>query len=66
MLLKPEVTKQAAERCPFNLMYDPEPNSITYERLVILCDNLLEALKPLGARDYMDAQAFIWTVGDHR
>jgi hypothetical protein len=24
MLLKPEVTRQAAERYPFDLMYDPE------------------------------------------
>jgi hypothetical protein len=66
VLLQPEVTKQAAERYPFNLMYDPEPNSRTYEQLLILCDNLLAVLTPLGARDYMDVQAFIWAVGVHR
>jgi hypothetical protein len=47
-------------------MYDPEPNSRTYEQLLILCDNLLAVLTPLGARDYMDVQAFIWAVGVHR
>lgn len=65
VLLRPEVTKQAADRYPFDLMYDPEANSRTYKRLMILSDILLGVLKPLGARDYMDVQAFIWTVGEH-
>jgi hypothetical protein len=64
MFLKPEVTKQAAERLAFDLNYDSHPNWRTYRKLLMMGDLLMQRLKPLGARDWIDVQSFIWVVGD--
>jgi hypothetical protein len=63
MFLKPEVTKDCAERLKFNLNYDSKPNWLTYSKLMIMCDLLMQHLKPLGARDMIDLQSFIWCIG---
>jgi len=64
MFLKPDVTKQAASRCAFDLRYKSEPNWTTYAQLLKLCELLLAELKRLKPRDYIDIQSFIWKIGD--
>jgi uncharacterized protein DUF3553 len=65
MFLKPKPTLQAAERLAFDLRYDPAPNWITYERLLVMSGLLMQRLQPLGASDWMDVQSFIWVVSEH-
>jgi len=64
MFLKPQVTRQAANRHAFDLRYDAEPNWTTYRQLLRLCQLLAEDLKDLGPKDYIDIQSFIWCIGD--
>jgi hypothetical protein len=63
MFLKPDVTRECAERLNFNLCYDAKPNYLTYSKLLLMCDLLMEQLVPLGARDMIDLQSFIWVIG---
>lgn len=60
MFLKPEVTKKAAAVMGVDLHYDSDLNWTTYERLLRLTGILGDALAPLGARDTVDIQSFIW------
>jgi hypothetical protein len=62
MFLKPEVTKQAEQRMAFHLNYQPHPNWRTYKCLLELSGLLLQELRPLGARDMIDIQSFIWVT----
>jgi hypothetical protein len=64
MFLKPQVTRQAAHRCAFDLKYDPQLNWTTYSQLLHLCKVLFHELKRLKPRDYIDLQSFIWCIGD--
>jgi len=64
MFLKPQVTRQAARRCAFDLNYDPHPNWTTYSQLLELCRILFRELARLKPRDYIDLQSFIWCIGD--
>ncbi len=64
MFLKPEVTKQAANRLAFDLLYDAKPNWSTYSNLLVMSNLLMNNLREFGVRDYMDVQSFIWVVGD--
>jgi len=64
MFLKPQVTRQAARRCAFDLKYDPHPNWTTYSQLLELCRILFRELDRLKPRDYIDLQSFIWCIGD--
>ena len=66
MLLKPELTKQAAQRLAFDLLYDAKPNWSTYSNLLAMSDLLMNNLREFGVRDYMDVQSFIWVVGDKK
>jgi hypothetical protein len=63
MFLKPDVTKECAERLNFNLCYDAKPNWLTYSKLLLMCDLLMEQLESLGAKDMIDLQSFIWVIG---
>ena len=63
MLLKPEVTKACADRMVFDLKYSPSLNWGTYSQLLSLADRLFEELKPMGAKDYIDVQSYIWVIG---
>jgi hypothetical protein len=65
MFLKPEITQECAERMRFDLQYDSALRWITYERLMKLSDVLLEKLRPLGARDYIDVQSFMWVIAKY-
>jgi hypothetical protein len=41
----------------------PQLNWLTYAKLLEMSGQLLEALRPYGARDFIDVQSFIWMVG---
>lgn len=65
MFLKPEPTKECADRMRFNLQYTAELSWITYARLMVLSGDLLERLRPLGAKDYIDVQSFMWVIAKY-
>jgi hypothetical protein len=60
MFLKPEVTKTAADSLGFDLKYNATPNWPTFEALHRMGAVYLNLLRPLGARDFVDVQSFIW------
>ena len=62
MFLKPEVTKEAANSMAFDLQYGATPNWTTYQALLNMGTVYLELLRPLGARDYLDVQSFIYVT----
>lgn len=65
MFLKPVATCDFAERTghPFQFEYKPSISGGVYEGLLDLAGSTLEALRPHGARDFVDVQSFIWVVG---
>jgi hypothetical protein len=65
MFLKPEPTLQAAERLAFDLHYDPTPNWETYDCLLHMSKLLMDKLQPLGARDWIDVQSFMWVISEN-
>jgi hypothetical protein len=62
IFLKPEVTKEAAERRGFALNYKPFPNWLTYSCLLELARILMTELRDLKPRDMIDIQSFIWVT----
>jgi hypothetical protein len=60
MFLKPEVTKSAADSLGFDLRYDATLNWATFDALHRMGTLYLKLLRPLGARDFVDVQSFIW------
>ncbi len=62
LILKPELSKSAAERLRFDLVYQVEPNPRSYAKLLRMGGALLERLAPLGARDHFDVQFFLGEV----
>jgi hypothetical protein len=64
MFLKPEVTKKAADRLLFDLLYSSKLSWATYSRLLKMSQLLINRLRPLGARDYIDVQSFIFLTGE--
>jgi hypothetical protein len=64
MFMKPLVTIRAAEICAFELNYSPQPNWLTYSKLLIFAKYLKEELKELKPRDMIDVQSFIWCTGE--
>ena len=62
MFLKPEVTKAAAESLGFDLKYNSTLNSATYDALQRMGALYWGLLRPLGARDFVDVQSFIWVT----
>jgi hypothetical protein len=59
MLLRPSFTCEAAQRLGLDLRYRSEPNWETYAALLRSSEQLLEELRPLGARDLMDVESFL-------
>jgi hypothetical protein len=59
VLLRPKITREAAERLGCDLRFEPAPNWVTYGALRALAAQLLEKLKPIGARDFVDVEAFL-------
>jgi hypothetical protein len=64
MFLKPEVTKKAADRLLFDLLYSSKLSWATYSRLLKVSQLLIDRLRPLEARDYIDVQSFIFLTGE--
>jgi hypothetical protein len=64
MFLKPEVTRDCADRMGIDLEYDSTPNAATYRQLLALTEALRTALRPLRPRDNIDIQSAIWVLGD--
>lgn len=62
MFLKPMQTRKTADAFMFDLLYTPRPNWSTYERLRQLSREILDHIRPLGARDMIDVQSFMWVV----
>jgi hypothetical protein len=62
MFLKPQMTKRTAEILYFDLLYDARPSWAVYQRLIALSEYLLNRLRPLGAKDLIDVQSFMWIV----
>jgi hypothetical protein len=62
IVTKPEITKLVSRRIGFDLLYSASPKWDTYARVLEMSRRLLETLAPLGARDYIDVQSFVWVT----
>jgi hypothetical protein len=60
--LKPTNTELMAARMGANLKYDTTPNWETYDAALHMARALLDRLKPLGAKDLIDVQQFMWVT----
>ncbi|GER04369.1 hypothetical protein JCM17846_20510 [Iodidimonas nitroreducens] len=68
MFLKPQVTKDYAERVGHNFAddYEPQLSLKTYQSLLALADRTAIELKNLKPRDQIDIQSLIWVVGGYQ
>ncbi len=64
MALKPTNTELMAARMAFDLKYDSTPNWETFDASLRMAAQLFEKLAPLGAKDMIDVQAFMWATRD--
>jgi hypothetical protein len=62
MLLRPRFACDVGHRLGLELAFEPQPNWSTYSALLRSTELLLEALRPLGARDHVDVEAFMHVV----
>lgn len=64
MFMKPQAAQQAASLTKFELNYRPEPNWLTYSRLLAFADYLRDELTQMGMppRDMIDVQTFMWCI----
>ncbi len=62
MVMKPQISKKMARRMSFDLLYSSDPTWHCYEALQRMSLALLEHLAPMGARDFIDIQSFIWVT----
>jgi len=62
LILKPNLTREAARRYGFDLPYRPRPNARTYGALLDFADAIDEALASWRPRDRIDTQGFIWVT----
>lgn len=62
MLLRPRFACEVAQRLGLELAYAAAPNWSTYSALLDLAELLLERLRPLGARDHVDVEAFMHVI----
>ncbi len=60
--LRPRSTCEAAHRLGLDLAFDAQPNWKTYSALLAAAGVLLERLRPLGAKDHVDVDAFMHLV----
>jgi hypothetical protein len=60
--LKPTNTELMAARMGTNLKYDTTPNWETYDAALHMANALLARLQPLGAKDMIDVQQFMWVT----
>jgi hypothetical protein len=62
VLLRPKLTSQAAHRLGLELRFAAEPNWTTYSTLLRSCEQLLQKLRSIGARDLVDVESFLTVV----
>ena len=62
MALKPTNTELIAARLATNIRYDTTPNWETYDAVLRMSQALFERLQPLGAKDLIDVQQFMWVT----
>ena len=62
--LKPTNSDVIASRMNAKLKYDTTPNWETYELFLRMSSALMDRLKPLGAKDMIDVQQFMWVTRD--
>lgn len=62
--LKPTNTELMAARMGADLKYDTTPSWTTYDATLRMANALFERLAPLGARDMIDVQGFMWATRD--
>jgi len=60
--LKPTNTELIAARTGTNIKYDTTPNWETYDAVLRMSQSLFERLQPLGAKDLIDVQQFMWVT----
>lgn len=67
MFLKPQVTKDFAERVGHRFVrdYDARLNADTYASLLDLASECGREIASLAPKDRIDVQSFIWVVGDY-
>jgi hypothetical protein len=66
VFLVPRSSCGGAERLGCDLRYDSAPNWATYQALRAFSSKLLEELKPSGARDFVDVEAFLHATATGR
>lgn len=62
MVLRPRFACEVGHRLGLELAFEPQPNWSTYSTLLRSVELLLERLRPLGARDHVDVEAFMHVV----
>jgi len=62
MFLKPQVVKVSTALLGIGFLYEAQLGWRTYHSLLAAANEVLEKLKPLGARDFLDIQAFLTFV----
>ena len=62
ILLKKTTSVACAERLGMDFDYESKPNWQTYQAFHAIAAGLLERLRPYGARDFIDAQSFIYVI----
>ena len=62
--LKPTNTELMAARMSYDLKYDSAPNWETYDQTLRMAQQLFVKLEPLGAKDMIDVQGFMWVTRD--
>lgn len=63
MVLKPTVTRLAAEAYGFDFKYQSRPNWGTYRSLLDFASQVRADTEDLGPRDMLDIQSFMWVLG---
>ena len=64
LALKPTNTELMAARMSTNLKYDTTPNWETFDLSLRMAKSLFDRLAPLGAKDMIDVQHFMWVTKD--
>ena len=63
IFLKPNVTKDAAQRYNFDFRYETTPSWNVYSQLLDFAGLIASDLKAKGPRDMIDIQSFVWVIG---
>jgi hypothetical protein len=64
IVLKPGASKTIAARMGLDFPYSASPTWYAYEGFQNVAKALLELLRPMGAKDLIDVQSFMWVTRD--